>query len=306
MGILYNILNKVYILCLISCVTESAPAPQKLPAQLEIAWPEIINSDVLILGEIHDNPHHHILQAKIIKALAKEKMLGAVLFEQLEPSQMSLFQGLTFRDIDRLPHILQWSKSGWPDFTLYRPVFEASIEAGVPIIAANFPREKLRQMYQKGPESVFDSKEIREVGLDKSLPQSVLKALHHEIDEGHCHMIPRDQMDRMASVQRVRDAAMAMAHKKAPKDGISVYIVGYGHARKDFGIPWYLNNLDSSLRVISIGLGEEGSKESAKNDTYDTISSDLFDLVLLTPSAKREDPCEDLARILKNQKAVTR
>ena len=282
------------LVSLTSCVTRNTSkilSAEENPA-LKGLWPRIEETDVLIIGELHDNPYHHRLQGEIIAKIAQKKRLGAVLFEQLDARQEPQLKGLTSGDLNRLPSLIQWDQSGWHDFELYRPVFAAALEAGVPILAANFPQEKTREIYQRGLEALFSAEDLKASGLKTAFSGEILAALRDDIYEGHCRMMPRDHTDKMIPIQRARDAHMALALRKAPQSKIAVYIVGNGHARKDFGIPWYLGQMNPRLKVVSIGLLEESASDP--NPT-----PQVYDFTLLTPAATRQDPCEELARNLR-------
>jgi uncharacterized iron-regulated protein len=132
----------------ISCVTspmnsENKPGftdlSQEVQSPLRGYWSFIVSAQVLILGEIHDNPEHHRIQAAIIRELAKQGRLDAILWEHIDSDQASLLQELTPETVDLIPEKLRWKTSGWPDFTIYRPVFLEALRTKVPQLAANFP-----------------------------------------------------------------------------------------------------------------------------------------------------------------------
>ena len=77
---------------------------------------------------------------------------------------------------------------------------------------------------------------------------------------------------------------MALAWFRLHKTGKAVFIVGAGHARKDYGIPWYLERLKPGVKVYSIGMNETGAETEPQ----------VFDQVITTEAAKREDPCAGL------------
>ena len=84
-------------------------------------------SDVIILGEVHDNPVHHLHQAQAIASLAPT----AVVFEMLTPEQAKLITVDNRSDAADLASALGWAASGWPDFAIYYPVFKAAGDAAV-------------------------------------------------------------------------------------------------------------------------------------------------------------------------------
>ena len=83
-------------------------------------------ADVVILGEIHDNPEHHRNQALAVAAL----MPSALVFEMLTPAQA----GKTPPDrseAEAMARAFAWQSSGWPEFSMYHPIFAAAPEARV-------------------------------------------------------------------------------------------------------------------------------------------------------------------------------
>ncbi len=292
----------IFCFFLISCTTlstnpthtlQSSLLSSKSRAALSSAWPELMKADVILIGELHDNPHHHELQADLIKSLANAKRLDAVLFEQLDTEQAPALAGLELKDLDRIPELLSWSNSGWPDFALYRPVFKEALEAQIPIIAANFPRSLTKKIYQEGYPVVFNAAEVESLGLHIDLEREALRSLREAIYEGHCRLIPDAHLHSMIQIQRARDGMMALQLRRSPQQGTSVYIVGSGHARRDYGIPKYLKNLYPNLKIYSIGLVEEQQEPTQTNPSP-------YDLTLVTKAAQREDPCLALEKKLKS------
>ena len=254
----------------------------------EIMSPEqtkaLFEADIILLGEQHDNPHHHRIQAQVLDLLGKANVLGEVVFEQLSWDQQPILDGLNNRTIGSLPVLLNWDKSGWPDYALYEALFTAAVRFRAPIIAGNISPEKSKAIYQSGYKEIFTLEEQKRLGLSNDLEAEGLAALRKEIFDGHCQMIPEDHIASMIPIQRARDAAMALAYDRHHKKSKTVYIVGSGHARKDFGIPWYLKKLKPELKIWSIGMNETGASTEAG----------IFDQVITTAAAERDDPCESL------------
>ncbi len=51
---------------------------------------------------------------------------------------------------DGIAEAVEWSKGGWPEFTLYRPIFEAGLAARLRLVAANLPRPAAREVMKQG------------------------------------------------------------------------------------------------------------------------------------------------------------
>jgi uncharacterized iron-regulated protein len=93
------------------------------------------DAQIVILGEVHDNPMHHANQARIVYDLQPH----ALVFEMFGPDKA---RGLTpdIRDnAIALEAALDWQDSGWPDFAMYYPIFSSAPDAA--IFGGALPRE---------------------------------------------------------------------------------------------------------------------------------------------------------------------
>ena len=277
--------------CLISACVTPLNAPAHLPLS-DQQKADLIAADVIILGEIHDNPEHHLIQAELLRNLAAERGIAAIYLEQVPRQQQAILSAVSKENLDQAGERLEWQKSGWPDFALYRPIFEAALDAHIPLVGANIPVASSKSIYTSGYDGVFSKVEQDQVGLMEPLPPEASERLKQSIIEGHCNMIPADHAVKMIPIQRARDAAMALSFLAAkPQRTPVIYIVGAGHARKDFGIPWYIKRAAPQLKVWSLGLGEVGQdEEKGMNEVYDHWYR--------TKAASRDDPCLKLEKSL--------
>ncbi|WP_224825330.1 ChaN family lipoprotein [Cognatishimia sp. MH4019] len=231
--------------------------------------------DVVILGEVHDNPIHHIKQAEAVAAIAP----SAVVFEMLTPEQAGRATPDSRTDLSTLEAAIGWNATGWPDFAMYYPIFEALGDEA--IYGAALPRESVRAAMTEGAAAVF-SGEPAIFGLSDPLPEAQLQARKQLQDDAHCNAMPAEMLGGMVEAQRLRDAAFAQTTLQALRDtgGPVVVITGHGHARKDWGIPAKIALADPKVDVWSVGFLEATPP-----------SSEQFDFIEITEPAPREDPC---------------
>ncbi|MEM6371841.1 MAG: ChaN family lipoprotein [Pseudomonadota bacterium] len=229
--------------------------------------------DVVILGENHDNPHHHARQAEIVTEVAPK----AFVFEMLTPAQADAH--VPGADQSTLAEALSWSEAGWPDFAMYYPIFAAAPEALV--FGAGVPREKARSAMTAGVVEAFGD-QAAAFGLTEPLDPAQQVAREALQMAAHCDAMPQDLMPGMVDIQRLRDAELARATRQAFEEtgGPVVVITGNGHARMDWGMPVYLQRVAPALSIVSLGQGEDGVAPSGQ-----------FDRVEFTPAPEREDPC---------------
>ncbi|MDZ4096341.1 MAG: ChaN family lipoprotein [Paracoccaceae bacterium] len=236
-------------------------------------------ADVVILGEVHDNPVHHVNQARAVAALAPK----AVVFEMLTADQAALVAPDLLRDPAGAEAALGWNAAGWPDFAMYLPIFLNAAPAR--IYGGAVPREAARGAFEKGAAGVFGDG-AGDFGLDLALAAADQAGREAEQAAAHCGALPPDLLPGFVAAQRLRDAVLARAALQAINitGGPVVIITGNGHARRDQGIPAALALAAPGVRVVSVGQLEAEPGPDAP-----------YDLWLITAPYPREDPCAAFA-----------
>ncbi len=240
--------------------------------------PVLEGADIVILGEVHDNAAHHRNQAQLLARVGP----AAVVFEMLSPEQAEVVNRTDDRG-SALGQALDWDNSGWPDWTLYQPVFEALGSAAVYGMAV--PGATVNRAVTEGAAAVFGVGADR-FGLVQKLPAEQQAAREAHQQAVHCNMLPPKLLPGMVQAQRLRDAAFARTALQALADtgGPVVVITGSGHARSDWGMPAVLRVAAPEVAVASVGQLEEAPTTAAP-----------FDGWLVADPAPREDPCEAFA-----------
>ncbi|WP_460272472.1 ChaN family lipoprotein [Celeribacter sp. ULVN23_4] len=241
-------------------------------------------ADVVILGEIHDNPIHHTHQATAIKVLSPK----AVVFEMLTPEQAARITPELRANEEALSEALDWEMSGWPNFSMYYGIFAAS---DAPIYGAALPREDVRRAFTEGAAAVFGN-EAGRFGLETPLPAEIQSTREQMQYETHCAAMPLEMMSGMVEAQRLRDAAFSQTVLRAYAEtgGPVAVITGNGHARTDWGMPSVLALAAPNVTVLSIGQLEGLPDETPP-----------YDLWLVTEPVERDDPCADFATSMSDQ-----
>ncbi|MEZ5752566.1 MAG: ChaN family lipoprotein [Paracoccaceae bacterium] len=230
-------------------------------------WPE---AEVFVLGEVHDNPQHHLNQARAIRAIAPR----VVVWEMIAPGTAMPERR---DDPEVVASALGWQ--GWPDFAMYFPILQASGDAVH--VGANVPRPDARRAFTEGAAAVLGAGAAR-FGLDLPLPADEQAIREAEQFTEHCEAMPREMMTGMVEAQRLRDAALARAALEAVHDtgGPVVVITGNGHARTDWGVPALLRRAEPGLRVVALGQFEGEPEGEIPWDRW-----------IVTPPVERGDPC---------------
>lgn len=258
---------------LLPLVTSAASTLVVLPEIEQI----IENSDVVIIGETHDNSSHHDKQAAIVSRVGPK----AVVWEMLDKEAADALRSQAIMDQGRTDAIIGWSASGWPSFDMYFPIFEAAGDAVH--YGANVSRDASMQALQSGPRQVLgDGNAADQLGLTKPLPADEQATREAAQLAAHCDALPVEWLPRMVQIQRLRDAKLAQATLTALGEtgGPVVVITGNGHARRDWGMSRYIQFVAPDVAIFTIGQSENGALAGT------------FDWIIDSPAPERSDPCD--------------
>jgi len=272
------------VAALAACATQPAQdgafTVQALAAQMQ-------RRPAVLLGEIHDNAAQHAVRVKALEQVLQSGLRPALAFEQFDresQAQIDLVRSdAAHSERERLDRLVALGAHGW-DWSLYRPFLKMALQYDLPIVAADLSRADAMRVSQQGFGAVFDPSTRHEFGLDR-LPEDLLRAQQQAIDQGHCHQIPARMLPSMARAQIARDVALARAIGPYLQRGV-ILLTGNGHARRDIGVPRFLDPSERD-RVVSIGLLEDDAPA-------DEAPSGAFDAVFRTPVQSRPDPCLSL------------
>jgi uncharacterized iron-regulated protein len=253
----------------------------------------VIAARFVLLGETHDHPDHHRLQGDLIASTLATPPGPAVAYEMLDPAmqaQIDEFGAAGSGDVDAFAELVKWADSGWPEWSLYRPAFVPVIDAKLPILAAQFPREQSRRFMSEGL-AIVPAETVARYGLDQPLAPELLDPLLDEMFASHCEQVPREHLQPMVEIQRIRDAVMADALLRgAEQRGKAVLVAGTGHTRAS-GVPRLLL-MAGQDRAAILGVGFVAVDPAVLDPSE---YGDEHDVIVFTPGIEREDPCKAMA-----------
>jgi uncharacterized iron-regulated protein len=235
------------------------------------------NPQVLLLGEVHDNPQGHKLRFEELRKRVEAGWRPAIAMEQFDHEDQEMLDAAQKGCLDAGCVIRAMNKKGW-DWQQYYPVIQLALDRQLPIVAVNLSRANASKVVRDGVASSFDPKTVTEYRLNEPISADWRKAQEREIRAGHCDMLPDMMVPGMVNAQLARDIWMAkLIRDQQPRD--VVLIAGNGHVRKDIGVPRWLNTVGTKLTVKAIGYVEGGGMK------------EQFDEVRSIPAVKRADPC---------------
>jgi uncharacterized iron-regulated protein len=253
-------------------------------------------ADFVLLGEKHDNPDHHRLQANVIASVVRAGKRPSVALEMLDSDQDAIVSryraapGATARGFGAA---LDWDKSGWPEWSSYLPIAQVAFDNGLPIEGANLPLALVRAVAHGGLDGMTPEM-VPRLGLDRPLAPPLEASLEQELRISHCGQLPETMLATMALAQRARDGQMAVRMLAALKEGSPVVLIaGAGHVRTDRGVATRLWELRPGARVLSMAFAEVEAVLTTPNAYAQGFQADRlpFDFVWFTPRATDRDPC---------------
>lgn len=227
-------------------------------------------ADWVLLGEQHDNPHHHERRGALIAELGA----GAVVVSEHLERGRRVESG---PDTQARLQAAGFDLHGW-QWPIHRALYEPLLAAGIPVLGGDLARGVVREVARRGLEAA--PAELRALVEAAPLTPAAQAALDQALVDSHCGRPPPARLPSMRAAQRVRDAALALA-LQAAGGRPGVLVAGNGHVRLDYGVPVMLRQLQPRARLVSVGFGEPG---------WDPRSAP-YTLLWLTAGVKRADPC---------------
>lgn len=208
----------------------------------------LIKNDVVLFGELHNNPIAHWLEYELAIALNKEKplILGA---EMLEADNQKVLDTYLKGNIESE----EFTKEArlWPNYaTDYAPLVNFAKEKELPFIATNIPRKYASLVYKKdfiGLDSLSSEEKAwiapLPIAFDPELPtyKNILSMMG-----GH-------GSELLVKAQAIKDATMAhFILKNYQPNHIFLHYNGAYHSDDHEGILWYLQREKPLLKYITI------------------------------------------------------
>ncbi|MGE0567802.1 MAG: ChaN family lipoprotein [Bacteroidia bacterium] len=238
---------------------------------------DALNADVVLFGELHDNPVCHWLQLELTKdlyATKKDKLvLGAEMFEA--DDQIVIDEYLAGKISDKT---LKVEAKLWNNFaTDYKPLLDFAKDNKLKFVAANIPRRYANLVYSKGIASL-DSVSDEAKKWIAPLPMKYdpnLKCYKDIFESAGGH-----GGDNLPKSQAIKDATMAhFILKNWTKGQVVLHYNGAYHSNNHQSIEWYLKQENPKLKVMVISSTEQ--KDISK---LEDGAKESGDYIIVTPS----------------------
>jgi uncharacterized iron-regulated protein len=228
-------------------------------------------ADVVLFGELHNNPISHWMQLEVSKSLlSRNPVFGAEMYEADNQVMMTEYMNgyissQNFKDQMRL-----WKNNA----TDYQPLVELAKDNSRPFIATNVPRRYASLVFREGIE-----------GLDKLSDEakSWMAPLPFEIDmelPGYKSMLEMGMGhggDNIVQSQALKDATMAyFILENMDKGEVFIHFNGTYHSNNFEGIYHYLKKANPELNIVTIA-----SVEQADVDSLSAENENIADFILV-------------------------
>lgn len=207
-------------------------------------------SDVVFLGELHDNPISHWLQLRITKSLyAKKKkklLLGAEMFESDNQLLINEYLDSTISEKN-----FEQEVRSWPNHkTDYKPLLDFAKDNELRFIATNIPRRYANLVYRKGLEGL---KGLSDEAKSYIAPQPITVDLELSTYKSMLEMSMGHGGENLPKAQAAKDATMGhfIVTNRGKKD-LFVHYNGAYHSDHKEGIVWYVEHYAPGTKVVTL------------------------------------------------------
>ncbi|MBV8859264.1 MAG: ChaN family lipoprotein [Acidobacteria bacterium] len=254
-------------------------------------------ADVLFVGETHDNPVAHLLEAELLRrteetfgATSQKHRAVALSLEMFERDVQTVVDEYLAGLITERHFLL--SSRPWNNYQMdYRPLVEYAREQHLPVIAANAPARYVSRVSSQGPDSL---KALPQVAVKSWLPPLPFPAASEGYaakfnrfmaGDGAGAQMPASQHGglHLLEAQTLRDASMAYAvseYLKRVHDPLVVEVNGTFHSEERMGVPEQLAHYRPKARAVVVTI--------LPADTFPNFDADLGrlgDFVIITDPA---------------------
>jgi uncharacterized iron-regulated protein len=213
---------------------------------------EAADADIVLFGELHDNPISHWLQLELTKDLFDLKkdnlLLGAEMFESdnqviLDEYLRGVISQSSFESEARL----------WPNYkTDYKPLVDFAKTNKLNFVASNVPRRYASLVNRKGFEGLDELSDEAKAFLPplpvKYDPELNCYKSMMEMEGMGSHVTPN-----FPKAQAIKDATMAHFIMKNWSQGqLLIHYHGAYHSENYESIFWYLKQENPDLKIVTI------------------------------------------------------
>ena len=277
---------------------------------------QMLEFDVVYLGERHDNAEHHQIQRRLIQALVEQGQRPAIGFEFFdiaqtgylmhyvagEKSLMRLGHGKK-TDISpeqRLRRQLGWMERDDEDWGYYFSLIELAREHQLEVFGADLPRS-LKLRLSRADLDRLTPLEQSQMKLGGEDDEMYREFMYQRFRDGHCGWGSEPLLRRLYRTWNARNQRMAesiVAMSQSERQGPVVMIVGAGHVEYNKAVVERVARLQPHLRQLNLALQEiritPAPLEAYLHNNAGHGYGVRYDLLWFTQRQDYQDPCAAL------------
>lgn len=232
----------------------------------------LAKADVILFGELHNDPIAHYLQRKLVENLSSKKanrvILGAEMFEA--DNQLGLSDYIEGKiDRDSLARAVRL----WPNFdTDYAPIVDFAKDKKLPFVATNVPRRFASMVYRGGFEVLEGLSEQEKTWVaNQPVPYDPTLPAYVKMMEMGASMGPSNHVnENFPKAQAIKDATMAhFIAENQLSNHLFIHFNGSYHSDDFEGIVWYIKKYKPNLRVMTITTVLENNPKKLSDENKD-------------------------------------
>ena len=229
------------------------------------------DADVILFGELHNNPIAHWMQLEVSKAfIDKEPVFGAEMYEADNQEIIDEYLAGYITDKNFTAQMRLWKNNK----TDYQPLMDLAKENNRPFIATNVPRRYASMVYHDGLDGLDPLSDKAKEWI-APLPIEVNMGL-----TGYKEMLEMGMShggDNIVKSQALKDATMAyFIGKNLDKGKVFIHFEGAYHSDNFEAIYYYLKKDYPKLNIMTISTVQQ-----ADVDTWDEENNGRADFVLV-------------------------
>jgi uncharacterized iron-regulated protein len=184
-------------------------------------------SDLILIGEVHDNKQHHDLQLALIRSLWARKMPLVIGLEMMEADSQQQLDDWTGGRMSEKAFQVVFAANWSVEWQLYRDIFIFARDNRIPMAGLNVPKEIVKKVSRQG----YDSLTAEE---KKNLPQGTTCNLNNphtvflkkSFKDVFTHVTNGKVFTYFCEAQTLRNSGMAMNVTRYLKNHPGKKIVG--------------------------------------------------------------------------------
>ncbi|HEY5719860.1 MAG TPA: ChaN family lipoprotein [Gammaproteobacteria bacterium] len=281
----------------------------------------MLAADVVYLGEIHDNPHHHAIQEQLLDGLVAAGASPALALEAVGSEQTGyLMDYATGAKPGPMAHAgpvssrhlrarLDWGDEEDRRWQRYGGLLERARQARLPAFGIDLPPAQRLRLQRVGRSGLAPLESAQLPPHAEEAP-AFAGLVREQLAGAHCGFGTPESIGRLYDTWVARNDAMAAAVVAAlddPDHRPVLVVVGLAHTAHGQGVLRRVAELRPGTRQLNLGLypvAAEPQPLQAYLAAVEVAGSDLgpeHELVWITPRQERDDPCAPYRELLRQR-----